>query len=142
MPDPLSSPTAARPWTAALAWAPDQNAGLVSMLHGRIPVTALVGQALAGDDPAAVAADFDVPETTVRLLLQLRDDLLAPLEDPTPEPQFVTCGACERPVDRLKPHVVLLRQIEVVRSDLLVIDTTDSTVTALFHRDCAEAVAP
>ena len=66
--------TAADPWTVTLCWTEQQNAGRVSVMPHRSPVTAIWGQLAAGEDPDAVAADYQLNPTEVRVLDVLRRD--------------------------------------------------------------------
>lgn len=59
------------------------NGGRVSLLPGRHPLVAVLGQLAAGETPAAVAYDFDLTEAQVSVLQRLLDDVLEPQSDTT-----------------------------------------------------------
>lgn len=71
----MSAPTARDPWTVTLAWTPGQNSGRVSILDGRSPVSAIIGQVQAAVPVAEVAAEYGCTVQDVAVLLRLVDEL-------------------------------------------------------------------
>jgi uncharacterized protein (DUF433 family) len=71
----MAEPTAADPWTATLAWTPDQNGGAVSVMPSRVMLTAVWGALDAGEYPDIVANEYGLDHHTVHVLNILRRDL-------------------------------------------------------------------
>lgn len=71
--EPHPESTAAAPWTVTLCWTPTQNGGQVSVLSGRAPLSAVLGQLHAGATPAAIAADYGLTVEEIAVLQRLPD---------------------------------------------------------------------
>lgn len=70
----MTDPTAAEPYTIALAWSPDQNFGYVSTLNGRVPIASVVGLIRVKEPLEVVADEYGLTVEQVTVIARLADE--------------------------------------------------------------------